>query len=688
MSKIKRQSQKLKDIHQSALTEWDKIQSAYYEERLQCLKDRRFYIIAGAQWEGSVGTQFENKPKFEINKAQLGVTRIKNEYLNNRITVDFKSKTGEENDALASTCDALYRADEQDSQAQESYDNAFEEGIGGGIGAWRLCAEYEDEEDIDNEYQRIRFKPIYDADSCVFFDLGCKSQDKSDAKRCYVLSSMSIDDYKEEYNDDPAEWPKTITQTEFDWVTPDTVYIAELYQVEFVSEEWKIFEDLMGDRQKYSVTELEENPDTLVALRATGAEEVETRKIKRKRIKKYIMSGSGILEDCGYIPGSEIPVIVTYGKRWIVDGIERCCGHIRQMKDSQRLKNIQVSKLGEISASSSIEKPIFTPEQVAGHQMMWAEDNVKNFPYLLLNLIENPTGDSTVAGPIGYTKPPAIPPALAVLLQQTENDIKELLGDQERVDDIQPNVSGIAVELIQGKIDMQTYIYMSNFAKAIRRCGEVWLSMARELYVEENRKMDGIGKQGELTQIELNRPVKSEGAIEYDNDLSKAKFKVFADVGPSSTTKRQATVRNLTAVLSVTQDPETISVLNSLIMMNLEGEGVTEAREYFRKKLLKAGVVEPTKEEAEELLIAAQNAPKDPKSIYLEAAAQSELAKASLDEAKTLETLGKTEESRAKTLQTLSDIETSDISKAKALREDLSSEQNINPPVQGEKGEE
>jgi hypothetical protein len=684
---MKKQSQKLKNLHQNALTEWDKIQSAYFEERLNCLKDRRFYIVPGAQWEGSVGTQFENKPKFEINKAQLGVTRIKNEYLNNRITVSFKSKTGEENDQLASTCNALYRADEQDSQAEEAYDNAFEEGIGGGIGAWRLCAEYEDEEDIENEYQRIRFKPIYDADSCVFFDLGSKLQDKSDAKRCYVISPMSIDEYREEYEDDPSEWPREVAQVEFDWATPDTVYIAELYQVEYVNEEWKIFEDPLGNREKYRTEDLEDDYDTQLALRATSAKEVDTRIIKRKRVRKYIMSGGGILEDCGYIPGSEIPVIATYGKRWIVDGIERCCGHIRQMKDSQRLKNLQVSKLGEISARSSIEKPIFTPEQIKGHQLMWAEDSVKEFPYMLINLIENPMGDNMIAGPLGYTKPPAVPPALAVLLQQTENDIKDLLGDQERVDDIQPNVSGIAVELIQGKIDMQTYIYMSNFAKAIRRCGEIWLGMAKELYIEDNRKMAGIGKQGELTPIELNRPVKSNGITEYQNDLTKANFKVFADVGPSSATKRQATVRNLTAVLSVTQDPETVSVINSLIMMNLEGEGVTEAREYFRRKLLKAGVVEPTEQEAKDLLEAAQNAPKDPNSTYLEAAAQSELAKAKLDEAKTLGTLIDAEGTRAKTLKTLSDIETSDISKAKALRQDLSSTQTLNPPIQGEQGE-
>jgi hypothetical protein len=66
--------------------------------------------------------------------------------------------------------------------ADEAYDNAFEEAVGGGIGAWRLRTVYEDDEDEDNDRQRIMFEPIFDADSSVFFDLNSKRQDKSDAQ--------------------------------------------------------------------------------------------------------------------------------------------------------------------------------------------------------------------------------------------------------------------------------------------------------------------------------------------------------------------------------------------------------------------------------------------------------------------------------------------------------------------------
>ena len=205
--------QRLANLHSEALRQYNDIQTALRDERLQCLQDRRFYSICGAQWEGPLYDQYENKPRFEVNKIMLSVIRIVNEYRNNRITVDYIAKDGE-SDKLADTCDGLYRADEQDSVANEAYDNAFEEAVGGGIGAFRLRTVYEDEEDEDNDRQRIRFEPIFDADSSVFFDLNSKRQDKSDALFCFVVNSMTRESYKETYNDDPTDWPKIIHQYE------------------------------------------------------------------------------------------------------------------------------------------------------------------------------------------------------------------------------------------------------------------------------------------------------------------------------------------------------------------------------------------------------------------------------------------------------------------------------------------
>jgi hypothetical protein len=651
--------QRLANLHDEALAQFDDVQSALRDERLQCLQDRRFYSLAGSQWEGPLWDQYENKPKFEVNKIMLAVIRVVNEYRNNRITVDFVSKDGAENDKLAEVCDGLYRADEQASVADEAYDNAFEEAVGGGIGAWRLRTVYENEEDPEDDRQRIRIEPIFDADSSVFFDLGAKRQDKSDAKFCFVVTSMTRQAYKDTWGDDPTDWPKIIHQYEFDWCTPDVVYVAEYYKVEEKTETIRIFQTITGEEERYTQADFAKDEMLEETLAAIGTVEVRQRRIKTKRVHKYIMSGGKVLEDAGYIAGKCIPIVVVYGKRWFVDNVERCMGHVRLAKDAQRLKNMQLSKLGEISALSSVEKPILTPDQVAGHQVMWAEDNLKDYPYLLINPITDQNGNQAVSGPVAYTRSAAIPPAMAALLQITETDMQDILGNPAGADKMVSNISGKAVEMIQARVDGQAFIYMSNFAKGMKRCGEIWLSMAKDIYIEDKRKMKTIAPTGEAGMVELMQPSidQETGEVVMANDLTSATFDVIADVGPSSSTKRQATVRALTGMLQITQDPETAQVITAMAMMNMEGEGISDANAYFRKKLLRMGVVKPTDMEAEELMAEMQGKPQDPNAMYLQAAAEEATAKAAKARADTVETVASAELKRAQTLETLGKVD-------------------------------
>jgi hypothetical protein len=681
--------QRLANVHQDALAEFNDIQSAMRDERLQCLEDRRFYSIAGAQWEGALADQFENKPRFEVNKVHLSVMRIINEYRSNRITVDFISKEGNEYDELADVCDGLYRADEQDSVADEAYDNAFEEAVGGGFGAWRLRTEYENEYDDEDESQRIRIEPIYDADSTVFFDLNSKRQDKSDAKSCYVLTSITRNSYKELYNDNPTSWPKEIYDGFFDWCTPDTVYVAEVYRVEERSEVMRTFRSLDGKEERYSEADFEVDDTLEETLSAVGTVEVRQKRVKRRKVHKYLMSGGGILEDYGYIAGDQIPVVPVYGKRWYVDNVERCMGHVRLAKDPQRLKNMQLSKLGEISALTPLEKPIFLPEQVAGHEMMWAQDNIKNYPYLLVNPVQDANGNEVAGGPVAYTKPPQIPAAMAALLQITEQDMQDILGKQEAGEEMVSNISGKAVELIQSRLDMQSFIYMSNMAKAVKRSGEIWLSMARDVLVENGRKMKSVGAQGELQTVELGKPMLDEqtGEIKYENDLSNAKFDVAVDVGPSSSSKRQATVRALIGMIQISQDPETRTVLTAMAMMNMEGEGISDVRDFFRKKLVGLGVLKPTDDDAEQMATAMQNRQPDPQAVYLQAEATKASALAVKAQADTEYTIARAEETRAKTIETLSSIENnqreSAVKTAQSLQQVVQGAQRMPQPPRG-----
>lgn len=653
-------------VHDEALTQYDDIQYALQAERRMCLDDRRFYSIAGAQWEGPWLTQYENKPRIEVNKVHGAVMRVINEYRANRITVDFVSKDGTDGDELAEVCDGLYRADEQDSTADEAYDNAFEEAVGGGFGAWRLRADWEDEYDDENEQQRIRIEPIFDADTSVFFDLEAKRQDKSDARFAFVVTSMSRKAYEERYGDDPATWPKLVTRAQYDWCTPDVVYVAEYYAIEEKAETVRIFRSITGKEERYTSADFAEDENLERMLASTGSTEIRQKRVKRRRVHKYVLSGGRVLEDQGYIPGNQIPIVPVYGKRWFVDNVERCMGVVRLAKDAQRLSNMQKSKLTEIAALSPIEKPIFTPEQVSGEiAELWRTDNIVNRPFLLVNSITQADGSVQPAGPVGYTKPPQIAPALAAIIQMSDADMRDVLGNPEGADQLVSNVSAKAVEQVQNRVDMQAFIYMSNFAKAMKRCGEIWLSMARDVYVEEKRRMKTVGPNGEVSTVELQKPsINAAGAFETMNDLSRASFDVTSSVGPATQSRRDKTQRDLMGILAITKDPQTASVVEQMLLMNMDGEGTSEMRDFFRKRLVQAGVVKPTDEEAQEMAAAMQNAQPDPQALYLQAAAQEAQARALKAQADTGLAVAKAEETKAKTVETLANVKISAQSQA------------------------
>lgn len=637
------------------LRQFNDIQSSVRPERLQALQDRRFYSITGAQWEDALGQQFENLPRFEVNKIHLSVIRIFNEYRNNRITVNFLPKDDAEQKDISDVLTGLYRADEQDSCSQEAYDNAFEEAVGGGMGAFRLRADFESDYDYDDDEddrkQRIRIEPIFDADTNVYFDLNAKRQDKSDAKYCYLLTPYTHEAFEAEFGEDPTSWPKITTQSYFDWTTPKIVYVAEYYEIEPYNLKLHIFRGLMGD--EVTVTEDELNEDKQQELKDTGYHEVRQKTKKSRRVHKYILSGGGILRDDKYIAGKHIPIVPIYGKRWFIENIERFMGHVRLAKDIQRLSNMIISKVGHIASLSSASKPIFTPEQILGHETTWATDNVEQHPYLLINPTQDANGQMLATPPVGYTQPPDIPPALASLYQMVGVDMQEVLGSAAAGEEVVSNISAKAVELIHNRLDMQAYIYTDNMAKGMKRAGEIWLSMAKDIYVEPDRKMKTVGKQDERGDVQIMKPtVAKDSSMTYENDLSSGDFDVVADVGASFASRKEATARSLINLMPlVSSDPQMASLMTSAILMNMEGEGLDDIREYSRNKLVMSGVVKPTAEEQQELDAQNQNQQPDANTQLILSTARQADASSKKDEALTIKAIEDAKNVAAKTLE-------------------------------------
>ena len=137
-------------------------------------------------------------------------------------------------------------------------------------------------------------------------------------------------------------------------------------------------------------------------------------------------------------------------------------------------------------------------------------------------------------------------------------------------------------------------------------------------------------------------------------------------------------------MLAVSDDPETKAVLQAMALMNMEGEGIGDIRDFFRQKLLMMGVVKPTEEEAQKLAEMAQNQQPDPQAVYLQAAAEQALAEATKARADTVLTAAKAEQAKAQTLKTVAETDAAEQKQALEVIDRFGINQQVQLPEQSE----
>jgi hypothetical protein len=137
-------------------------------------------------------------------------------------------------------------------------------------------------------------------------------------------------------------------------------------------------------------------------------------------------------------------------------------------------------------------------------------------------------------------------------------------------------------------------------------------------------------------------------------------------------------------MMQVTSDPTTQQVLQAMAIMNMEGEGIGDIKEFFRKQLVQMGVLKPTEEEQMMMMEAQANVQPDPQSAYLMAEAAKAQAQAIQAQANTEYTLARAEETKAKTAETISNIDIdqrkSAIETAEKIGAALQPQTNVVPP--------
>lgn len=595
--------------HDQLLQLHDKAYQNGYDTRLKAADDMLFAWIS--MWDDTYLSQSDLAYRGEFNILRKAMRQIITDLIANPVMVDF-DPVDETDDSAADIMDGMYRADMRNNTSQEAKKNANQEAIVCGVAAWELRTEYKTNRAGDDR-QVIKRYPIYEANNNVFWDANAKLLDKSDATYVSYLSSYSEDGYKQLVKDLTGEEPtldgSSFAFPEHSYVFPwisetKKIHVANFYHRTKEKVNYLTFANIFGEERTIKESDFDNYEDEFVEQ---GFNLIDEKQITRYVVTKYVASGERILNGNGkgeVIAGEHIPIIPQYGERQFVEGEEHYEGIVRLAKDPQRLRNFQMSYLADIVSRSPREKPIFTQEQIQGYEDMYEESGAdNNYPYLKQNSFDA-AGNPLPVGAVGYIKAPEVPPALTQSMMETRAAVDDVAGAGLPADITDVDLSGKALNALNKRLDMQSYTYQDNHKFAMRRDGEVYASMARDVHDTQQTvilvKIDGSKSTEDINKTEMNFDTMEN---EVKNKVSDMIFDVYADIGPAFESVKAQNKEELKELLSSGKlDPESHTIILNEYLGMIEGIGFEDLREFSRNKLILMGVKKPETPEEEQML--------------------------------------------------------------------------------------
>ena len=526
--------------------------------RAEALDDVRF--AAGDQWPVDVQNSrvLEARPCLTINKLDAYVRQICNQQRQQRPRIKVHGMNNESDAKVAEIITGITRHIENQSDADQAYDHAFEYCVKMGWGYWRVTTDYIKDDSFDQE---IYIKRIENPFS-VYFDPNSVQPDGSDAEKCLVTTVVSKAVFRKMYPDadDVQGFSSRGTgDTESEWVTKEDIRIAEYFYTE---REKAMIIQLSDGTTGYS----DEMPSKEV-LAAAGITVIDKRDTWRKKIKWCKLTAMQILEE-GEWAGKYIPIVPVYGQEVRVDDKHKKFGLVRMAKDPQRMYNYWATALTETVALAPKAKWLLAEGQDEGHENEWAMANIKAMP--VLRYKQTDTEGRQAPTPVRLQPEP--PPAgVMSALQGMNQDLMAVVGIFDPGQLPQGQQSGKALQGQQQQADMTNFHYYDNLTRSIRHTGRIILDLIPKIY-DRQRVMRIIGDDGKPDMVTINEQGQDEqGVSKVLNDVTVGEYDVVMETGPGYNSKRQEAVDSMIGLLGA--DPTLMQTAGDLIFRNMDFPG-------------------------------------------------------------------------------------------------------------------
>ena len=260
-------------------------------------------------------------------------------------------------------------------------------------------------------------------------------------------------------------------------------------------------------------------------------------------------------------PGRFIPIVpvvgeeIRIGRKLIRNGV------IRHAKDPQRMSNYFHSAHTETVALQPKAPFLVTETNVAKYQSTWEQANTKNFPYLPYE----PDTKNGGAAP-QRVQPPVSSQGILDGLTMAREDLRAVIGIYDAGLGRPSNeTSGRAILARQREGDVGSYLYIDNFARAVRQTGNIINDLIPHVYDTE-RTIRIMGEDGKIDVMAINKAQgidPASGEPVFAHDITAGSYDVVATMGPSYTTRREEAKDGMTAFVQAA--PQTAPLVLDLI---------------------------------------------------------------------------------------------------------------------------
>lgn len=509
----------------------------------------------GYQWEDAMRNKRQNdaRPCLTVNKTRVHALMVINEAKENRPSVKVNAVGGDASYESAQVYEGVIRHIEYQSNATDAYDTALDFQVKTGIGYWRVVTKYANDETFDQDLfiQRIR-NPL-----TVYLDPDIKEADGSDAQFGFIFDDMKREDFDRKY---PAFKDQVSTGTlgEYSqWCTSDTIRVAEYYYIDY-EKDTLIALPMPGPdgepvTQMVLLSELRDNMAELAKV-AMADKTIQRRSIQKPKVLWCMIAGDQIIDRSEWV-GSTIPIVRVIGEECVIEGKLDRKGHVRNLKDPQRMYNYWTSSAVEHVALQTKTPYIAGARAIEGYETQWESANVENLSVLNYNDVDD-QGNPLL--PPQRAEAPVMSAAYMQGMANAAEEMKMVSGQNDALMGAPSNeISGIAIGKRSKQGVQSTMQYRDNQAKAIRYTGKILIEAIPKVY-DTPRVIRILAEDGSDDSVQIDptqqQPMvetpKNDGTDGVNRAFNPAmgKYEVIADTGPDYSSKREEAFDAMTAI--------------------------------------------------------------------------------------------------------------------------------------------